>query len=149
MIASILDSSIQFTLKTKSNANSSTSQLKSVWHFDTHKHLPTPNGMCHPRFHWQFGGHGLKDIVNQIKGILVTESPRLFSPPMDPILAIDFLLSHFNGPDWNLLRQNEPRYRRIVKEAQKRLWHPYFNKIVNHFESDGVQPFNTMLPNLL
>lgn len=106
-------------------------QLISAWHFDRHAHPPASNSPSHPTYHFQFGGWGLKEIANKIDGVIVLDTPRYFAPPMDPIIAVDVLLSHFNGPKWHTIRNSETRYIDIVRRAQARLWKPYFDKISN------------------
>lgn len=152
VIESIRKNSVQFTIKAATTAKSTSRELISAWHFDRHAYAPAASGACHPTYHWQFGGWGLKDVSDAIQGVLVTDAPRLFAPPMDPVLAVDFLLSHFNGPEWNDVRNNDPRYNSIVRNSQARLWKPYFGAIRNHFDIAAVggnSPHVHLLPNMI
>ncbi len=132
----VIENQISFRLRGKKGKR----ELVSAWHFDRHAYPPANNSPCHPTYHFQFGGRGLKDVADKIDGIIVLDTPRYFAPPMDPILAVDFLLSHFNGSMWHSL-QNDVRYIGIVRRAQERLWKPYFDQI-----SNDLSPVATGLP---
>lgn len=127
-------------------------ELVSAWHFDRHAHPPANNSPSHPTYHFQFGGQGLKSIADNIDGVIILDTPRYFAPPMDPILVVDVLLSHFNGPKWHTIRNNEARYIDIVRRAQARLWKPYFDKISSDLSPvPGNSPARLLglLPNVL
>ena len=152
VLGSIRNNSVNFTLKAEKVGARTRKQLISAWHFDLHKYGAAPVGACHPKYHWQFGGWGLKEVSDDISGVLVTDAPRLFAPPMDPVLALDFLLSHFNGPEWNYVRNNEPRYKSVVQNSQARLWKPYFDAIKDLFDISargGDSPHVHLLPNMI
>jgi hypothetical protein len=107
----------------------------------------------HPLFHFQFGGERLNDIDESIRAILIPEAPRVATVPMDAVLAVDFVLSHYFGMLWRKLRDTEPRYRRLVRAATKRYWAEYFAQL-NAFmldpENAAADHFATRLfPNLL
>lgn len=148
ILNSIIENEIQFRVKGKKGRH----ELVSAWHFDRHPYPPANNSPCHPTYHFQFGGQELKEVTDKIDGVVILDTPRYFAPPMDPILAVDVLLSHFNGPKWHTVRNNEPRYVSIVRRAQARLWKPYFDQI-----SSDLSPVVTgqparqlrLLPNIL
>ena len=152
-IDSINRNSIQLKLRATATARTSTRELVSAWHFDRHNYPGTQSNACHPTYHWQFGGWGLKNLSEDIRGVLVTDSPRLFAPPMDLVLAIDFLISHYNGPEWNRIRMSEPRYIDAVKNSQERIWKPYFSAINKFLASSKLSnPSRAkldLLPNLV
>lgn len=152
VLASISKNVVSFSLKAAKLGARSKREYKSSWHFDQHDYGQTKTNACHPHYHWQFGGWGLKEVSDVIEGVLVTDAPRLFAPPMDPVLAIDFLLSHFNGTEWNYVRMNEPRYNLVVRNSQTRLWKPYFNAIKDHFDIapvGGTSSHFHLLPNMI
>ena len=127
-------------------------ELLAYWHFDRHAYPLAENSPCHPAFHFQFGGSTLRGISDNIAGILLLEAPRHSAPPMDPILAIDVLVSHFNGPKWHELRNQDRRYLTIVRRAQSRLWKPYFESISSDLDTlpqDHPLRETGLLPNIL
>jgi hypothetical protein len=77
--------------------------------------------------------------------------PRLPYPPLDAILAIDFVLANFRGSVWRDLR-SVAEYRRLVLEAQHRLWRPYMEMLGGAFVGEGPTPNDPVFdiwPNLL
>jgi hypothetical protein len=125
--------------------------LRTAWHLDTHVH---PEGRdIHPRFHFQFGGNRLDSIDDAIRAILIPEAPRIAMVPMDAIIAVDFVLSHYFGALWRKLRDTEPRYRRLLRAATCRYWSEYFAQVaafINDPENSGANhPATLLLPNLI
>jgi hypothetical protein len=49
-------------------------------------------------------------------------------PPMDGILAIDFLLANYAGTTWMLLRDNA-QYVNLIAPQFERIWKPYFSSV--------------------
>jgi hypothetical protein len=112
-----------------------------AWHIDRHiqdegqeeadaekdkpgEHGGTPH-FVHPDYHFQYGGEGVWGLTDHQYGQhLLLESPRLAHPPLDVVLATDFVLSNYYGRRWQSLRQ-EGAYRRIVRDAHDRIWRPY------------------------
>lgn len=152
IVDGVIENSVNYTIKGFTAKKSPGAEVVTAWHFDLHQFSAGPTDSCHPRFHWQFGGRELKAFTKQISGILVTEPPRLFSPPLDPILAIDFLLSQFNGPAWNSLKREERSYLQIVRNSQELFWKPYVDTLGNHLSeaaSGKNLPDLDLLPNLV
>ena len=112
--------------------------LRAAWHVDTHLHTATPSDSVHPRFHFQVGGERLDHLDADIRGIFVPETPRMPCPPMDGLLAVDFVLAHYCGSDWAMLREVEPRYARLRHAPIQRYWDPYFQII-----SEGIARLDT------
>ena len=101
-----------------------------AWHLDIH-----PDGQesdfAHPRFHWQYGGKYVWDNTKEWFGNhLLLIPPRLAHPPLDAILAIDFVLSNYYAPAWKDLR-NDPSYSRTVATAQRLYWEPYYRAVAS------------------
>lgn len=112
-----------------------------AWHFDRHSDEDGIPKLAHPRYHFSFGGKRLENHLDEfgsqhIDGILLLDSPRLAHPPFDGVLAIDFVLSNFAGAQWQTLRAL-PEYRRIVTNAQERLWLPYVQALHAHWDADA------------
>lgn len=92
-----------------------------TWHMDRHLTGGNTPEEIHPLYHIQRGGHRMSGLMNNIGRTMVLEPPRITHPPLDAILGIDYVLSHYAGRKWCELRtRNE--YAKLVREAQKRLW---------------------------
>lgn len=102
----------------------------AAWHFDAQGNRGASH-CIHPRYHLTFGGRQLNPQLatdngkHQISNLMLLDSPRLAHPPMDLLLAVDFVLSHFAGPKWASARQ-DAEYKRLLRVSQRRLWNPYF-----------------------
>jgi hypothetical protein len=106
-------------------------KYNAAWHFDAQGVRAT--GHClHPRYHMTFGGLQLfprlilANAPHQMRNLLLLDSPRFAHPPLDLVLAVDFVLSHFAGTKWAKARQSA-EYVRHLERSQKRLWRPYFS----------------------
>ena len=100
-------------------------RVKCAWHLDRDlkKEGDNESLYVHPLYHFQYGGNEISDLVTHGHHI-VLGSPRLPHPPLDGILAIDFILSNYYGEYWTKLR-HEDEYRQLVDTAQKRFWRSY------------------------
>ena len=100
-----------------------------AWHFDRHIGKDGDNVTeAHPLYHFQHGGKALAGLDDIFGMSLMLPAPRLPFPPMDAILAIDFVLSNFSGDAWNRLR-NDTAYLRLLRSAQLRFWKPYMVRL--------------------
>lgn len=100
--------------------------LKCAWHLDKHIHEKgdAPTTLAHPMYHFQHGGNNVAQLKSYGKH-LILEPPRIAHPPLDAILAVDFILSNYCGTRWNDLRLENAMYRDLVASAQERYWTPY------------------------
>lgn len=98
----------------------------SAWHLDRHIHNEGDNEpvAVHPIYHFHYGGRRIEDLPHY-GNLLMIEAPRVNHPPLDAILAIDFILSNYCGETWKKIRNEESRYGEIIKSAQNRCWRPY------------------------
>jgi len=105
-------------------------QYLNSWHLD--KHLPGEENpqYAHPEFHFQHGGKFMQGEYGQA---IIFESPRIAHPPMDGILAVDFVISNFLGTAREVLKDNN-EYQNLVRSAQARLWQPYALTAASHWE---------------
>lgn len=120
-----------------------------AWHLDSHppkdktaKTTSSDGAFAHPRYHWQFGGKKIWEIAdNSFYGNhLLLETPRLPHPPLDIILAVDFVLANFYGHVWQQLKDDD-EYIKYIKIAQEIYWRPYFNSINSYWTTpalDGI-----------
>jgi hypothetical protein len=121
--------------------------LTGAWHLD--RHISTPRGddpeggdydsdFAHPHYHLQYGGRRVWDKSDPEFGThLLLEPPRIAHPPLDGVLAVDFVLSNYFGPQWRLLRSESPVYNELVAGAQRRLWRPYALATAAHWAPYG------------
>jgi len=118
--------------------------LLCAWHLDRHLTNVASEATCdpdldatddpldaceiHPLYHFHFGGHRLTGPIDAQSAdpgdVLLLEPPRLAHPPMDAVLAVDFVLSNFYPVNRReLLADNT--YVNLVRNAQERYWKPY------------------------
>lgn len=120
-----------------------------AWHFDRH----IEGGNCpleaHPLYHFQHGGHAMEPHADCLGMSLLLPAPRLAFPPMDAVLAIDFVLSNFAGECWAAMRENST-YLRMLRESQKLLWRPYLRRLADWWECGPQDKEKTiaLLPHL-
>lgn len=121
------------------------------WHFD--RHVGDDDGQqdceAHPLYHFQHGGHAMKDHAELLGRSLLLPSPRLPFPPMDAVLAFDFILSNFAGACWFSFR-DDPVYGRLLRDAQKRHWKPYLEKLASWWHAGPKDDHcRTLWPHLI
>ncbi|EXS68134.1 hypothetical protein BF95_03395 [Sphingobium sp. Ant17] len=107
--------------------------LQAAWHFDRHiidvkKEDRHNTDDIHPLYHFQFGGSRMTRIHQRLGDTLLLDPPRLMHPPMDGILAIDFVLANYAGQVWKALRGDE-QYKRLVIPQFEKIWKPYFSGV--------------------
>lgn len=111
--------------------------LSCAWHLDRHisaeasQNSATPEGegqseFAHPHYHFQFGGRQVWSKADVEFGThMLLEPPRIAHPPLDAILAADFVISNYYGRFWRELRRDSGTYNELLRESQTRLWRPY------------------------
>jgi hypothetical protein len=120
-------------------------QLEDHWRIDTHDFSGTPNEP-HPLVHFQRGGHAQDAWASHaffVPGSQLPEKqddfwrstfqspgPRVPFLPFCPVLALDYLIGQHDGDIFKRLR-SKPEYLEIVRNAQRRLWQPFFQRLAN------------------
>lgn len=144
---------VEIELKAPNEADPAMSYLQT-WHLDRHLGSCGDPKPAHPRYHLSFGGYRLEahlKAVGTFGGLLLLDSPRLTHPPLDGVLAVDFVLSNFAGTKWRTLSES-PVYRRIVTNSQTLLWKPYALALYAHWSTDAaskkVWPIAELWPQL-
>ena len=104
------------------------------WHFDRNlegKNSNTPVD-AHPLYHFQFGGYKMRNhAVNHHRPakafghLILLDAPRIAHPPLDAVLAFDFVLSNFAGSLRSKLLKEGREYLVLLSEHQERYWKPY------------------------
>ncbi|CAN7478622.1 hypothetical protein [Caulobacter sp. LjRoot300] len=126
--------------------------VRSAWHLDTHLFMDTVSHAVHPRFHFQVGGERLDDLDHLIRGVFMPETPRMPVAPLDGILAIDFVLAHYCGGAWGVLRDMDASYKHLRKAPMQRYWAPYFRTLCDGIDALDTVPHggdaNPLIPNI-
>ncbi|MBI1921145.1 MAG: hypothetical protein HYS23_08705 [Geobacter sp.] len=118
-----------------------------AWHLDRHIFKAGDNdpNEVHPLYHFHHGGNRMAHLDGGSGDVLMLDPPRLPHPPMDGILAIDFVLSNYAGGLWRKLR-DDGTYKALITESQKALWKPYYESIYLGWKSaPDRKGFNTEL----
>jgi hypothetical protein len=106
------------------------------WHLDRLKDEHDPDDM-HPLYHFQHGGKTVKDGHDLAWGnSLFLDAPRLLHPPLDVILAVDFVLANFLPKRYEECIK-DGLYRRLVRNAQLRVLGPFFRAISAFWEGQS------------
>lgn len=142
-------------------AESSTrgSGWSQFWHLDTHYDeagKPVPDE-AHPRFHLHYGGHAMKARREHEADCwgrsLELSGPRFAHPPMDLVLALDFIFANATGPRWKQEFRKAKDYTAAVCRAQRRFWRPHQNTLSSFYDCDRLKqeshPALSLLPTLL
>jgi hypothetical protein len=87
----------------------------------------------HPRYHFQFGGNEMKG--RDCGDLILLKSPRLAHPPMDGVLAVDFVLSNFFPSEWSKLKKDN-EYAGVISSAQRRYWKSYATALTLGWEGN-------------
>lgn len=100
-----------------------------AWHFDRHIDRVDAARAAHPIYHWQCGGNQARQFAREMGSgdllpVLLLDSPRIAHPPLDAVLAVDFVLSNFVPSEWRPMRQL-PTYRSVLMRSQRHFWRPY------------------------
>lgn len=131
---------VQIITHGKTTTTSTFPNYKMSWHLD--KHIRTElgadgrgKGFVHPEYHFNMGGFALTKVEDFDYGhVLLIDTPRIQHPPLDIVLAIDFVLKNFYGIRVKNLIESR-QYNKIIESAKKRLWRPYFISLAHHWES--------------
>ena len=122
-----------------------------AWHLDRNQGDAdeASRHFVHPCHHFQFGGRRLPRELGYGQ-LLFIEPPRLAHPPLDAILAIDFVLTNYFPNTWQKLRRENPQYTRVIEEAQHRCWRPYATITASRWASeDPPWAADTIWPQLI
>ncbi|MEZ7197710.1 hypothetical protein [Pseudodesulfovibrio karagichevae] len=106
-----------------------------AWHLDRHVG-EEPTKDIHPLYHFHFGGRHLGELGDDVGRMLITEAPRLPHYPMDAVLGVDYVLSHYAGETWAKLK-DDSTYSNFLKPSQDFLMASYARSLNTYF---GTQP---------
>ena len=111
--------------------------IQSSWHLD--KHSPD-NAVesSHPLYHYEFGGTEInKDIDFNFGDFFLIDTPRIMHPPLDIVLAIDFIIKNYYKKEDHISLTGQKLYKRYIKNAQLRIWKPYAISFASNFHDFG------------
>ena len=109
------------------------------WHLD--KGVAEGAKYNHPVYHMNFGGDLMSDKIieeenpNYFGKLLLLPSPRIMHPPMDIILACDFIIKNFYETDNHRELTTQPGYLELIRKAKNRYVKPYAYALVSNWES--------------
>jgi len=128
-------------------------ELINSWHLDRHIQEDNEDSyFIHPLYHFQYGGKTLTENEEYEYGnILLLDTPRIAVPPMDGMIAIDYILGNYYGEYWRKIRE-ENRYLEALNNSTSIFWKPYYNTI-NRYINGDIPNVNfvavNVLPNLI
>ena len=135
LISKILDMNVDIVLHGRDNGKI----FYNAWHFDFHS-TKGDEVFTHPMYHCQNGGKNLRNSPNtsnldiETGEVILIESPRIMHPPMDPVLAVDFVIGNFLGNDIvRLLHQNR-FFKAAITDSIESLWKPYYEIMFKYFD---------------
>jgi hypothetical protein len=115
------------------------------WHLDTHVDTAPASAPAepHPMFHLHFGGRRMASRRLSERGVwgkmLEMRGPRFVHPPMDLVLALDFILANATGPKWRDELCQTKEYDRAVCNSQRRFWKPYKDLLLGFYDTPRLQ----------
>ena len=104
-------------------------------HLDRHEQGGDEPKHSHPFYHFQFGGDEME--TRSTGQLMLPATPRIAHPPMDLFLGIHFILDNFyNKNSFPKIKEMmlDDDYCHIIRNAQKRLWLPYFKAFTEGFD---------------
>lgn len=128
-------------------------KAKSGWHLDkdVFKIQDAKKGedqdLYHPLYHIHFGGDYLTDDLElHDSKIAIFEAPRLIHPPLDGVLAIDFVLRNFYSNKEQIQDIiNDISYIRIINNARELYWKPYYKAIASYWANRNPDDYSKSL----
>lgn len=107
--------------------------LQSSWHLDKQGAGKKVNS-SHPLYHYEFGGTEItKDNEFNFGDFFLIDAPRIMHPPLDIVLAMDFVIKNYYKVEDHSALTNQEKYRQYIKNAQIRLWRPYALSLASNF----------------
>ena len=97
----------------------------------------------HPYYHFHAGG---KAIAGKGPGsLMLLSSPRLPHPPMDIVLAVNFVICHFYSTHEVRFSEEmgiftDDDYKQLVNRSAMRIYKPYYEEIKDHIINSKYVP---------
>lgn len=108
-------------------------KLQCFWHLD--KHDPAKEtSTTHPLYHYEYGGTEMRKVLNfKFGDFILLDGPRIMHPPLDIVLAFDFIIKNFYSYNDHRKLTESAQYKRYIKNAQNRIWRPFAISFASHF----------------
>jgi len=105
----------------------------------------------HPLWHIQFNDRDLLLEDEKYGDIFFPDTPRFAHYPVDIVLAVDFILSHFIPEIWFSLREKKHHYKGVIRKYQNYYLKNYFEKIYKYWngEKKDKDEAKKLVPHLL
>jgi hypothetical protein len=108
------------------------------WHLD--KGAPTGSSFTHPLYHLNFGGDHMTKSDWAFGNLLLLTAPRIIHPPMDIVLACDFIVRNFYSLRNHQSLTSQPAYQTILAKAKARYWKSYSGTFISEWHSGLGDP---------
>jgi hypothetical protein len=129
----IIKLGVNFYLDLTYEAEGEVKKAMSSWHLD--KSSSTHDKYCHPIYHFTFGGMHMTKNKHDYGQLLLLSSPRINHPPLNIILACDFIIRNFYAKDNHKKITNEPAYKMLIESAKSRYWKYYSEAFHSKWDS--------------
>ncbi len=108
------------------------------WHLD--RADSSKSDYCHPIYHLNFGGDQMTALALQNESyfgnLLLLPNPRIIHPPLDLILACDFVINNFYKRDNHKKMTDLPGYKMLINRAAERYWKAYTFAFASKWNKD-------------
>jgi hypothetical protein len=95
------------------------------WHLDRVGKEAEVEQFTHPIYHLNFGGNAMRKSGKDFGSLMLLSSPRICHPPLDIVLAIDFILRNFYEKETHSIITQDRGYKRCIRNAANRFWRPF------------------------
>lgn len=106
------------------------------WHLDRDDGT-TKSDDLHPRYHFQHGGQMMRAREEQWGESLFLDPPRFMHPPLDGLLAVDFVLGAYLSKRYQRECVKDPTYTKLMAAGQRRAWAGFAKAIASFNEGDA------------
>jgi hypothetical protein len=113
------------------NDGSGVKEVSCCWHLD--KGDAQGALYSHPIYHMNFGGNHMVKQGDVFGKLLLLPSPRIIHPPMDIVLACDFIVRNFYTIERHKSLTENPGYKQLIANASERYWKNYSYALASYW----------------
>jgi len=118
------------------SGNTTAGKAMFSWHLDRDDGQSKSNEL-HPRYHFQHAGREMRAQEEDWGLSLLLDSPRLMHPPLDGLLAVDFVLGAYLAKRYQSECLRDPTYVNMISKAQRRSWTGFAKAIASFVDADA------------
>jgi hypothetical protein len=107
-----------------------------AWHLDRDSGASQSDDL-HPRYHFQHAGQMMRVREDEWGQSLFLDPPRLMHPPLDGLLAVDFVLGAYLAKRYQNECVKDATYTHLMSSAQRRAWTGFANAIASFRDGDA------------